>query len=416
MKNLNRREFLEYAGAAFAMGMLPAPIRAAVAPRVVVVGGGFAGSTVAKYLRLWGGNIDVTLVDENAEHVSCILSNLVINGTYKDLKKITFKHTELATKYGIKFVQGKVTGIDTVVKNVQLSNGTKLPYDRLVIAPGIEFDAIPGWDPNKVPHAWRAGPQTTLLQKQLAAMPNGGTFVMTIPPAPYRCPPGPYERACVVADYLKRKKKGGRVVVLDANPKIMAEPESFGYAFNTLYAGMLEYHTRVTLNEVDSNSRTAKTSAGNFQGNVLNVIARQKAGKIAFAAGLVNDPTGRWAVVDPLSYESTVKPGVHVIGDSQATGQPKSGHMGNAQAKVCADAIIRAFAGEAPDPAPMTASACYSPITNRTASWLSVVFAYDAATNTMKAVEPAHESATISEDNYSKMFAWSENLFADTFK
>jgi NADPH-dependent 2,4-dienoyl-CoA reductase/sulfur reductase-like enzyme len=211
MRNINRREFLQYAGAALAMGMLPAPVRAAVAPRVVVVGGGFAGSTLAKYLRIWGGDIDVTLVDENASHVSCILSNLVINGTYKDLKKITFKHSTLATNHGVKFVQGKVTGIDAAGKNVQLSNGTNLSYDRVVIAPGIEFDAVPGWDPNKVPHAWRAGPQTTLLQKQLAAIPKGGTFVMTIPPAPYRCPPGPYERACVVADYLKRKKKGGRV-------------------------------------------------------------------------------------------------------------------------------------------------------------------------------------------------------------
>jgi hypothetical protein len=179
---------------------------------------------------------------------------------------------------------------------------------------------------------------------------------------------------------------------------------------------MLEYHTGVTLNEVDSTSRTAKTSAGNFQGNVLNVIARQKAGDIAFAAGLVNDASGRWAGVKPLSYESTAVPGVHIIGDSQATGQPKSGHMGNAQAKVCADAIIRYFAGEQPDPAPMTNSACYSPITNKTASWLSVVFGYDPGTNTMKAVEPAQESAKISGENYSRMFDWSEKLFADTFK
>jgi NADPH-dependent 2,4-dienoyl-CoA reductase/sulfur reductase-like enzyme len=312
-------------------------------------------------------------------------------------------------------VKGKVTGIDTAAKKVMVG-ATALPYDRVVVAPGIEFDAIPGWDPNKVPHAWKAGPQTTLLKNQLSSMPAGGTFVMTVPPAPYRCPPGPYERACIVADYLKRKKPGSRVVVLDANPQIMAEPDSFGYAFNTLYAGMLSYYPNAILNSVDSSTRTAKTSIGNFRGNVLNVIARQKAGNIAFSAGLVNDASGRWAGVNPLSYESTAKPGIHIIGDSQATGQPKSGHMGNAQAKVCADAIIRAFAGEAPDPAPMTASACYSPITYKTASWLSAVFAYDPASKTMKAVEPPHESEKISGDNYSKMFDWAEKLFGDTFK
>lgn len=415
MQNFNRRQFLQYAGAAVAMGVLPPPVRAQVAPRVVVVGGGMAGSTVARYLRLWGGNIDVTLVDESTSHIACILSNLVINGTF-GLDKITFKHSTLASNHGVKFLQGKVTGIDAAGKKVLLSNGTRLSYDRVVVAPGIEFDAVPGWNPGKVPHAWQAGPQTTLLKNQLSAMPAGGTFVMTIPPAPYRCPPGPYERACVVADYLKRKKPGSRVIVLDANPKITAEPDSFGYAFNTLYAGMLTYYPNAVLNSVDSNNRKAMTSIGTFQGNVLNVIARQKAGNIAFASGLVNDATGRWAGIKPLSYESTAVPGVHVIGDSQATGQPKSGHMGNAQAKVCADAIIRAFAGESPDPAPVTASACYSPITNKTASWLSVVFAYDPASNAMKAVEPAHESEKISGENYSKMFDWSEKLFADTFK
>lgn len=419
MNMISRRRFLTLAGASAALAVNSTILRAqsATPASVIVVGGGFAGATVAKYLRLWGGNsVTVTLVDTNLAHVSCILSNLVLNGSYK-LANITFDYTALGQKYGVKFVQGRVEGIGVAGnrRSVTLTNGQTLYGDRIVLAPGIDFDPIPGLDPNKIPHAWVAGPQTTLLQQQIAAMPAGGTFVMTIPPAPYRCPPGPYERACLVADYLKRNKPGSKVVVLDANPSIVAEPHTFTTAFTQTYAGMLSYRPGVSIVSVDSNARSVQTNQGLFAANVLNVIPPHRAGRIVANAGLI-PPGSRWASVNPLSYESTLMPGVHVIGDSQGTGEPKSGHIANAEAKVCADAILRAFAGEQPDPVPMTNSACYSPITATTASWLTAVFAYDAGSGTMKVVPDSFgEAATPTKDNFEDMFDWARNLFADTF-
>lgn len=418
MKPFTRRDFLRIAGSTAALAATTSFSRraaAAVAPRVVVVGGGFAGATAAKYLRHWGGNIDVTLVDANPSHVSCILSNLVLNGRV-GLSGITFDYENLRAKYGVKPRQGQVTDVDAAARQVRLADGSRLPYDRLVLAPGIDFDTVPGLDPSLVPHAWKAGPQTLLLKSQLTAMPAGGTVVQTIPLAPYRCPPGPYERACVIADFLKRKKRGSKIIVLDANPGIVAEKNTFTKAFTQTYAGILEYRPGVTLLGVDSARRIAITSAGQVRGSVLNVIPRQRAGGIIAAAGLANDASGRWAAVNPLSYESTAVANIHVIGDSQGTGQPKAGHIANGEAKVCADAIVRAFAGQAPDPAPMTNSACYSPITYGTASWLTAVFAYDPVSGTMKSVpEAAGEASAPSSENFEKMFEWATNLFSDTF-
>lgn len=313
-------------------------------------------------------------------------------------------------------IQDRAAEVDPVARTVALASGGRLPYDHLVLAPGIDFMPIPGWETNLIPHAWQAGAQTLLLKSQLEAMAPGGTFVLTIPKAPYRCPPGPYERACVVADYLKRNKPGSKVIVLDANAGIVAEPHTFGAAFNGTYAGIIEYHTGVTVDSVDSANRIVYTNTGAIQASVLNILGPQQAGKIVRDTGLAIDATSRWAPVDPLSYTSTVHPTVHVIGDAQATGQPKSGHMANAQAKVCADAIVRSFSGLAPNPAPTTNSACFSPITASTASWLTVVFQYDPITRTMKAV-PASlgEAQKPSGDNYEDMFDWAESLFADTF-
>ena len=421
MNALSRRRFLQLLGLSSAAAAAPTLLRAqaqsvvpaATANRVVVVGGGFAGATVAKYLRLWGGaGVDVTLVEANPSHVSCILSNLVLNNSMS-LSQITFNYAALQQKYGVRIVTGKAVGIEG--KALRLADGQRLDYERLVLAPGIAFLPVPGLKMNRVPHAWQAGPQTTLLQKQLAAMPAGGTFVMTIPPAPYRCPPGPYERACLVADYLKRTKPGSKVIVLDANPKIMAEEHTFSTAFNQTHAGIIEYRPGVTLNQVDSRQRIAKTSQGDVKASVLNVIPTQQAGGIVASAGLI--PAGqRWAPVNPLSYESTLLPGVHIIGDAQGTGQPKSGHIANAEAKVCADAILRAFAGEAPDPAPVTNSACYSPITANTASWLTAVYAYNPNTGLMEVVPDAFgEAPAPTQGNYEKMFDWAAGLFGDTF-
>jgi sulfide dehydrogenase [flavocytochrome c] flavoprotein subunit len=413
---MNRRKFLQLLGAGGALAMTPSlgRLRAAggSAARVVVVGGGFGGATAAKYLKLWNPAVEVTLVEPNASHISCILSNLALNGSL-DLAQITFGYDELQ-KRGVGIVEARAAGVDPVARRVDLDNGQQLDYDRLILAPGIDFVPVPGLDFELVPHAWKAGPQTTLLQRQLAAMPAGGTFVMTVPKAPYRCPPGPYERACLVADYLRKNKPGSRVVVLDANPRIMAEEHTFSTAFEQTYAGMIDYHTDVALQSVNSPGRSAVTSAGTFRGEVLNVIPDQRAGAIAELAGTLNG--GRWAAVDPLDYQSLTVPDVHVIGDAQGTGQPKSGHIANAEAKVCADAILRHFNGESPDPAPVTNSACYSPITADTASWLTAVFAYNPDSGAMQLVpESLGEANRPSRGNYSMMFDWASNLFADTF-
>lgn len=415
---MNRRNFIQFAGLASAAFALPRALRAASpAPRVVVVGGGFAGATAAKYLKLWGGNIDVTLIDRGAHHYACILSNLVVTGQLP-VDRIKLGYDSLKSKRGVNVVQGEVVEIDPSGRRVIVQVGTTTyayPYDRLILAPGIEFIRPAGnYDEQLTPHAWKAGPQTLLLKQQLAAMPGRGTFVMNIPKSPYRCPPGPYERACVVADYLKRKKRGSRVVVLDANAGIQAEPATFGRAFSETFRDVLTYLPNAEITGVDSPGRTVYTTQGAFAGAVVNVIPNQRAGEIVTRANLVNDPTGRWARVHPLSYASSANPEIHVLGDSQATGQPKSGHMANSQAKVCADAIIRAFNGEAPDPSPTTSSACFSPITATKASWLSASFQYDPATSAMTRVDlgEAHEPTS---DGLQQMFQWADNIFADSF-
>ncbi len=413
---LSRRSFVKTLGLGVAFGAFPGIVHATTSnPRVIVVGGGFAGATVAKYLRHWSSQIEVTLIEPSRQYYSCILSNLVLNGSMS-LDGLGFDYAALSQRYGVNVVNKRVTGIDSSAHRVELEDGQLLDYDRLVVAPGVSFDEIPGLDSNLVPHAWKAGPQTLLLKQQLQAMPEGGTFVMNVPKAPYRCPPGPYERACLVADWLRKNKPGARVTVLDANLEITAERETFARAFENTYADMLEYHSDTTIESVDSANRVAFTSRGEYQASVLNVIPDQKAGSILLDSGLTNSADRRWAQVNSLSYESTVAADVHVIGDSQGTSQPKSGHIANAEAKVCADAILRLLSGGQPYEAPMTNSACYSPITAGTATWLTAIFAYDPDTGTMQIVPAsAGEAGSPTAENYSDMFDWADNLFADTF-
>lgn len=415
MTNLNRRQFLKTLGLASTVTAFPGIIKAATTrPHVIVIGGGFAGATAAKYLRHWSSGVDVTLIEANADYNSCILSNLVLNNQMS-LSQLVFNYNTLAQKYGIQVVNDWVDSIDSNNQTVQLRGGSTLAYDRLILAPGVQFLDVVGLDSNKVPHAWKAGAQTTLLKQQLAAMPANGTFVMTIPAAPYRCPPGPYERACVVADYLKRNKSGAKVVVLDANPAITAERTTFTEAFNVTYGDMLEYVPNAVLQAVDSDQKIAYTSLGDYQAEVLNVIPPQSAGSIIHSSGLANIG-GSWAGVNPLSYESTAMANIHIIGDSQGTGQPKAGHIANAEAKICADAILRLLNGGQPYDTPVTNSACFSPISATQASWLTAVFAYDPGTGTMKVVPASSGEATApSTSNYRQMFDWANNLFADTF-
>lgn len=416
MNTSSRRSFLKTLAGATTIASFPTILKAENSgARVVVVGGGFAGATAAKYLKYWAPKLNVTLVEPNANYQSPILSNLVINGQ-QSLNSITFNYNTLGQKYGVNIVQDWVQGIDNMTKNIELGSGGTLEYDRLIVAPGISFNAVNGLDFDKIPHAWKSGSQLLLLKQQLDAMPTGGTFVMTIPKGPYRCPPGPYERACLVADYLRTQKPGSKVIVLDANPDIIAEKEAFNYAFTTTYKDIIEYHTDVTLESVDSNRRIAITDMGDFDADVLNVIPSQSAGSIITSSNLANHPSGKWADVNPLSYESTAVSDIHIIGDSQGTGQPKAGHIANAEAKVCADAVIRLLSGNQPYANPMTNSACYSPISTDTASWATVVFSYDSTSKLMKPVQGSSGAAHRADrESYNDMFDWAGNLFADTF-
>lgn len=394
------------------------PTGTGISGRVVVIGGGMAGTSAAKFLRLWGGDqVQVTLVEREAAYTSNIMSNGVLTGQ-TTIPALRYTHAALRSSYGVNLVTAEAKGIDTAARRVSLSNGSTLAYDRLVVAPGLAFDAIPGlttadYDA-RFPHAWQAGPQTTLLRSQLQSMRSGGTFVMTIPAAPFRCPPGPYERAALVADWLKVNKPGSKVIVLDANPKIVAEPVAFTEAFATIHKGIVEYLPNAVLDHIDPATKKVYTSAGTFTADVLNPIPSHRAGVIAQNAGLVN-VGGRWAGVDVLSYESSAAPNVHVLGDATGTTQPKSGHMANAQAKVAADAITRLLSGGGVDRTPVTSSACYSPVTMSTASWLTGVFQYDATSRTMKIVNMA-EAPSISASNYRQMSKWFSGLMGDTFK
>lgn len=426
---MNRRDFLRYMSIGTALGM-SLPLQEAVAGipgntgangRVIVVGGGMAGTSVAKYLRLWGGTgVKVTLVEPNATYYSNIFSNKVLTGDLA-LSNLAFNYASLKSKYGVNVIRKRVIEIDPVLNQVKLSGGKTLPYDRLVLAPGISFDRLRmfGTSQNKakIVHAWQAGVQTTALQKQIQSMTKKDTFILTIPPKPYRCPPGPYERACVVADYLTRVKGGGKVIVLDANDGIQAEPNNFGKAFSSIHKN-ITYVPKASLKRINANKGIVNTSAGRFKGTVINAIPPHRAGKIITKSGigLANDATGKWAGVDVLSYESTARANIHIIGDAHASTQPKAGHIANAEAKVCADAIINLLRGDSVNPAPMTNSACYTPITKTTASWLSAVFRYDQASASMVlAGSGVVESASISRDNYEEMNKWFSNLMSDTF-
>ena len=394
------------------------PPGTAAKSRVIVVGGGMAGATVAKYLRLWGDAIDVTLVERQSSYTSHIMSSLVLSGQ-RSLSSLVYGYDALRSRYGVNVVLGDVTAIDPVGVKVTLATGQVLSADRIVLAPGIEFDAVPGLGTSdRMPHAWKAGTQTSLLASQLAAMPSGGTAILSIPKVPYRCPPGPYERACLLADWMKTHKPGSKLLVLDANADFTAEKDNFSQAFYGLHANVIQYVTNAEVTQVDPATMTLNTTQGQFKGDVVNLIPRQRAGTLITANGLANATEGRFAGVDVLSYASTVAGAgkVHIIGDSSATTQPKAGHIANQEAKVCADAIVRLLAGGSPDPAPVTNSACYSTITMTQASWLTAVFQYNASTASMQAVA-ASSAASVgwSSGDYRDMGTWFNALMADTF-
>jgi NADPH-dependent 2,4-dienoyl-CoA reductase/sulfur reductase-like enzyme len=360
-----RREFLKSAlGVAAATALRPVPAAAqGAAPRVVVVGGGFAGASCARALRTADPRIAVTLVEANATFTACPLSNAVIGGL-RELSAQQFTYERLAAD-GVALARTTATAVDAPAQSVTLADGARLPYDRLVLAPGIDirWGALPGYDEaaaGHMPHAWHAGEQTVLLRRQLEAMPDGGLVVIAAPANPFRCPPGPYERASLIAHYLKTRKPRSKLLVLDAKDAF-SKQRLFLSAWSELYPGLLEWvplSKGGNVTSVEPATRTLVTDFGRHQAAVANVIPPQKAGRIAEAAG-VADRSG-WCPIDPVTFESRLQARVHVIGDAAIAGaMPKSAFAANAQAKTCAAAVARLLTGATPS-APKLINTCYS--------------------------------------------------------
>ncbi len=369
----NRRKFLKSVAALAASSGLAGVASTCFIPRaaqaqgarahVVVVGGGFAGASCARALRRADARIAVTLIEPEAIYTACPCSNAVVTGL-RELDAQKFTHAKIAAD-GITLARSSASAVDAKARTVTLADGTRLAYERLVLAPGIDirWDALPGYGEaaaERMPHAWRAGAQTLLLRRQLEAMQDGGLVVITVPANPYRCPPGPYERASLIAHYLKTRKPRSKLIVLDAKDAF-SKQRLFQSAWKELYPGLLEWVPLSgggNVTSVDAATNTLVTEFGRHRASVANVIPPQKAGRIAELAG-VADRSG-WCPIDPVSFESRLQPGIHVVGDAAIAGaMPKSAFAANAQAKACADAIAQLLAGNAPT-APKLINTCYS--------------------------------------------------------
>ncbi len=357
-----RRSFLTTSTALASAALFPMPALAQAAPRVVVVGGGFGGTSVAREIKKLNPKVSVTLVEASPTFTACPFSNLVIGGL-RDLKAQQFNYDKVRAA-GVNVVIGTAIGVNASGQTLRLADVT-LPYDRLVLSPGIDlrWDALPGYNEAaaaKMPHAWRAGEQTTLLRNQLTAMEDGGLVVMSVPANPFRCPPGPYERASLIAHYLKTSKPKSKLLVLDAKDAF-SKQRLFQNAWKELYPNHLEWVSLSAggkVNSVDPETNTLTTDFGKQAAKVANVIPPQRAGRIAELAGVTNQ-TG-WCPIDPVTFESRQVPGIHVIGDATIAGaMPKSAFTANSQAKVCAAAVVKLLAGEKPAQ-PKLINTCYS--------------------------------------------------------
>ncbi len=391
--------------------------------KVVVIGGGYGGATAAKYLRLFSDRtVDVTLVEPNAAFVSCPISNLVVGG-YKTMADITTPYDNLQSRHGVKLVKDMAAAIDAEKKVVKLASGAELPYDRLIVSPGIDFmwETLPGMAgaaaKDKVLHAWKAGPQTVALRKQLEAMPDGGVYALTIPQAPYRCPPGPYERACLVASYFKKAKPKSKVIIFDANDDIQSKKGLFMKAWAEHYKNIIEYRPKHKVVDVDAATNTLKFEFNDdFKASVANVVPDMRAGDIAVKTGLAT-ANKRWCEIDWLTFESVAVKNVHVLGDALqiAPLMPKSGHMANQHAKTCAAAVVSLLQGKAPPALPIYANTCYSFVTDEDVVHVASVHKYDAAKKTMLTVPGSGGvSSAASELEGRYAHAWARNIWADS--
>ncbi|MBI5891070.1 MAG: FAD-dependent oxidoreductase [Nitrosomonadales bacterium] len=413
---MERRNFLKLLGAgagAATLGLAGcATTNKAGARKVVVVGGGYGGTIAAKYIRMQDPTLEVTLIERNDHFISCPFSNLYIGGLMPDLSSLTIKYDQLATNHGIKVVQAEVTAIDAKAHVVKTSKGD-FPYEKCVVSPGIDFrtNEIKGYDPEIMPHAWKAGPQTVLLRKQLEAMKPGGTVILSIPLAPFRCPPGPYERTSMIAMYLKQNKPGSKIIVLDANPDIVSKKGLFLKGWKKHYEGIIDYRPAKKVTEVDNKNMSVLVEGiEEIKGDVINIIPPQKAGAIAHTAGLVG-ADGKWCPVRSFDFESRNHPDIHVIGDSSIAGaMPKSGYSANSEAKVCATNIVAMMNGR--KMTEMSAiNTCYSYLSAKEAVSVTGVYRVNASTQAIEAVPGSvGVSADLSETEAMYAESWIRNI------
>ncbi|MCP3665091.1 MAG: FAD-dependent oxidoreductase [Gammaproteobacteria bacterium] len=428
MTSIHRRGFIRAAGGIAALGAtlgFPSLVLGAQR-RVVVIGGGVGGSTIAKYIRKLDSTIAVTLIETKPSYTACFMSNEVLSGE-RTLESLTFGYDGLR-RYGVEVVRDTAVGIDPVAKRVQTAGGMGFDYDACVVSPGIDFkwEAIEGYDKEvseTIPHAWNAGPQTLLLRRQLEAMPDGGRVIISAPPNPFKCPPGPYERASQIAMYCKHHKPRSKIFILDPKDAFSKQglyiegwTKLYGYGTEN---SMIEWVSAANGGKVeglDPSTRTLEAEIEDFQGDVVNIIPPQKAGAIAFAADLVEND---WCPVDKRTFESKRHKDIYVLGDaSSAAKMPKSAYAANSQAKVAAAAIVAGFQGLEPGD-PTFVNTCYSVVGEDFGISVAAVYGLNSHTNTIEpipnsgGVSPANASPEIRKREVSYAHSWFKNVIND---
>lgn len=424
---MHRRDFLKVAGAGLAGLLASAQAAAKVragAPHIVVVGAGFGGATCAKYLRMWDPGIRVTLIEPHAEYISCPMTNWALAGL-RSMDEVVQSYRNLPG-YGIGMVRDRVVGVDADQRVVSTQGGARIAYDRLVLAPGVDFmtELIEGYDAGeaagKVLHAWRQGPnlaetQAVLLRRQLEAMPDGGVFVIASPPPPGRCVSGPYERASLVAHYFKRHKPRSKIIMLDAHFDVVSKGPMFKAAWKRFYPGMIEHRPYNLVTRVDHKSMLVTSEFEDVKADVINIIPKQRAAAVCALAGVRADSAGVWCPVNGTTYESTKVPYIHVLGDSVASNMPKSAHVSNNQAKICAAALVEIYNEREPDPYPVIGSTSYSATSDHTSGPIAVVMRYDPDKEAYIR-QPGGGAAEDSDElNFEYNKAWFQHIWADTF-
>ena len=391
--------------------------------QVVVIGGGYGGATAAKYVRLLSNyKINVLLIEPNTSFISCPMSNLVIGGS-KNLSDLTTSYDALNSKHGITVVKDKVTAIDPQKKTVALQNGASIGYDKLVLSPGVDmmFDTIEGLQAanasGHILQAWKAGAETLALRKQLQAMPDGGVYALTVPEAPYRCPPGPYERASQVAHYFKQAKPKSKVLILDANPDVTSKAGLFKKFWSDNYKDIIEYRPNHKVTSVNSGTMNINFDVQEpVKADVLNVLPAMRAGAIAVQTGLAT-ANNRWCGINYQTFESTVAKDIHILGDAilAAPAMPKSAHMANSHAKVAAAAIVAQISGLDINDTPFLTNTCYSYVSDKLVVHVASVHQYNAEEKTYKTVAGSgglSSEANALEGTYA--WNWAQNIWADS--